>query len=46
VVLRPEPAHLLSSNGNGVAANGREGKPKNGKFRIPVAAVQEQRVSL
>jgi predicted dehydrogenase len=46
VMLRPEPAHTLSSNGHGVAVNGAESKHKNGKIRIPDTVGQEQRVTL
>jgi predicted dehydrogenase len=52
VVLRDQAEQLISSNGNGngngngAPANGRNGKEKNGKSRIPVASVRGQPLAL
>jgi predicted dehydrogenase len=48
VLLQAEPDFRAATNGNGngVSANGRHGKEKNGKLRIPVAVAPEQRVTV
>jgi hypothetical protein len=44
VALHPESEQRIS--GNGAASNGRNGRPKNGKFRIPDDVLRETRMAL